>query len=372
METVGGLGMLWYSAKEFGDFSLKLQYKEVRTDSGWSNGGVFVRFPDPRIPLVDRPQRYEYTFGDDTYGTSPRRALLAPGQRGDTARVGGDQLRPRDPGQRRSGWRRAAEDGLDLQLPPRTTSRRHGPGRRASGPTTRSASTVSSTRSSARARSSTGSTTRSRGSRRAAVTRRPRRGSSPRAYIGLQNHGASDRVRYRNVRVTDLSPDARAGDGPFEVSGRGTHTVEFRSIDWAGNIEEKRATTFRIGTAAAGERAARGGRGADVRARFAPAPEARRPGAARAEGQRRLHRPDAGQRGADGLARGQAAARRRERDARAPVGPLRRRRGRKTVTLKPSRKAARALRRSKRAVKTHRRGPPRRQRARPPRRSRAR
>ena len=66
-------------------------------------------------------------------------------------------------------------------------------------------------------------------------------------YIGLQNHGASDRVRYRNVRVTDLSPGARAGNQPFTVSGLGNHTVEFRSIDWAGNVEEKQATTFRIG-----------------------------------------------------------------------------------------------------------------------------
>ena len=57
MVSVGGLGMLWYPAKEYGDFSLKLQFRDERTDSGFSNSGVFVRFPDLRdVPLDQRPE----------------------------------------------------------------------------------------------------------------------------------------------------------------------------------------------------------------------------------------------------------------------------------------------------------------------------
>ncbi|WP_454086200.1 ThuA domain-containing protein [Georgenia sp. Marseille-Q6866] len=43
----GGLGMLWYEAEEFSDFSLKLQFRDVSEGTTYANGGVFVRFPDP-------------------------------------------------------------------------------------------------------------------------------------------------------------------------------------------------------------------------------------------------------------------------------------------------------------------------------------
>jgi glucose/arabinose dehydrogenase/type 1 glutamine amidotransferase len=55
IRSVGGLGMLWYAKKEFGDYSLRLQFRDARTDGGFSNSGVFTRFPDPRIPLDQRP-----------------------------------------------------------------------------------------------------------------------------------------------------------------------------------------------------------------------------------------------------------------------------------------------------------------------------
>jgi hypothetical protein len=55
--SVGGLGMLWYPAQEYGDFSLKLQFRDERADTGYSNSGVFVRFPDLRdVPLDQRPE----------------------------------------------------------------------------------------------------------------------------------------------------------------------------------------------------------------------------------------------------------------------------------------------------------------------------
>jgi PKD repeat protein len=55
IRSTGGLGMLWYTGAQFGDFSVRLQFKDDRTDGGSANSGVFVRFPDPRTPLADRP-----------------------------------------------------------------------------------------------------------------------------------------------------------------------------------------------------------------------------------------------------------------------------------------------------------------------------
>jgi PKD repeat protein len=55
LRSAGGLGMLWYSAKEFGDFSVKLQFRDSAPGTARANSGVFTRFPDPRIPLAERP-----------------------------------------------------------------------------------------------------------------------------------------------------------------------------------------------------------------------------------------------------------------------------------------------------------------------------
>jgi hypothetical protein len=49
--------MLWYPAAQYADFSLKLQFREERTDAGYSNSGVFARFPDlTGVPLDQRPE----------------------------------------------------------------------------------------------------------------------------------------------------------------------------------------------------------------------------------------------------------------------------------------------------------------------------
>ncbi|WP_370948726.1 ThuA domain-containing protein [Amycolatopsis sp. cg5] len=51
----GGLGMLWYAKQQYGDFSVKLQFKDIAPGDGRANSGVFTRFPDPRTPLAQRP-----------------------------------------------------------------------------------------------------------------------------------------------------------------------------------------------------------------------------------------------------------------------------------------------------------------------------
>ncbi|GAB4086093.1 hypothetical protein GCM10028784_27230 [Myceligenerans cantabricum] len=52
----GGLGMLWYTGEELGDFSLRLEFKDVAPGDEHANSGVFTRFPDPRTPRDERPE----------------------------------------------------------------------------------------------------------------------------------------------------------------------------------------------------------------------------------------------------------------------------------------------------------------------------
>src|SRR6201999_49263 len=66
-----------------------------------------------------------------------------------------------------------------------------------------------------------------------------------RGYIGLQNHGTSDVIDYRNVRVLPL--DEGSVRGPVEVTGNGAHKVEYRSTDGAGNVEATKSVDFTIG-----------------------------------------------------------------------------------------------------------------------------
>ncbi len=52
----GGLGMLWYADQDYGDFSVRLQFRDVSPEEGTrANTGVFTRFPDVRTPVEERP-----------------------------------------------------------------------------------------------------------------------------------------------------------------------------------------------------------------------------------------------------------------------------------------------------------------------------
>jgi hypothetical protein len=62
MRTSSGFGMRWYTVKSFGDMSLKVDYRDARTEPGWSNGGVLVRFPDPRTPAAQTPTAWSYDW----------------------------------------------------------------------------------------------------------------------------------------------------------------------------------------------------------------------------------------------------------------------------------------------------------------------
>jgi hypothetical protein len=45
--TVGGMGLLWYSARQFGNFELEVDWKVTKKSD---NSGVFIRFPAPSVP----------------------------------------------------------------------------------------------------------------------------------------------------------------------------------------------------------------------------------------------------------------------------------------------------------------------------------
>jgi hypothetical protein len=78
LRSAGGLGMLWYAQQQFGDFSLKLQFRDVAPGTGRANSGVFTRFPDPRIPLEQRPPGSCGTVG--AARTSPAWVAIYCGQ----------------------------------------------------------------------------------------------------------------------------------------------------------------------------------------------------------------------------------------------------------------------------------------------------
>jgi len=62
LQSSGGMGLLWYTKKQFGDFVLKVEWKVLHIDD---NSGVFLRFPDPgNDPWVAVNNGYEVQIDD--------------------------------------------------------------------------------------------------------------------------------------------------------------------------------------------------------------------------------------------------------------------------------------------------------------------
>ncbi|CAL9627504.1 hypothetical protein SUDANB21_06012 [Streptomyces sp. enrichment culture] len=61
-----GLGMLWFPERKYGDFSLKLQWRDDAPGTGNANSGVFVRFPQIHDhPEEPRPEWAAIKFGHE-------------------------------------------------------------------------------------------------------------------------------------------------------------------------------------------------------------------------------------------------------------------------------------------------------------------
>ncbi|KOG29412.1 glycosyl hydrolase [Streptomyces resistomycificus] len=64
--TRAGLGMLWYPQRKYGDFSLKLQWRDDAPGTGNANSGVFVRFPWVHDhPDESRPEWVAIQYGHE-------------------------------------------------------------------------------------------------------------------------------------------------------------------------------------------------------------------------------------------------------------------------------------------------------------------
>ena len=70
--SLDGLGLLWYAAQPFSDFTLKLQFRIFDTNN--HNSGVFTRFRDPRRdlsePIVSRAAADLQQFGGNRAWTA--------------------------------------------------------------------------------------------------------------------------------------------------------------------------------------------------------------------------------------------------------------------------------------------------------------
>src|ERR687892_1583012 len=64
--NTSGFGMMWYPVRPLGDVVVRLDYKVEDTPTATPNGGVMVRFPDPRYVgttaevLAQKPTGYNY------------------------------------------------------------------------------------------------------------------------------------------------------------------------------------------------------------------------------------------------------------------------------------------------------------------------
>ncbi|MEV7954257.1 OmpL47-type beta-barrel domain-containing protein [Streptomyces sp. NPDC088252] len=64
--TVDGMGMLWFPGRQYGDFSLKLQWRDDAPGTGNANSGVFVRFPNVHDnPEESRPEWVAIKYGHE-------------------------------------------------------------------------------------------------------------------------------------------------------------------------------------------------------------------------------------------------------------------------------------------------------------------
>lgn len=64
--TVAGMGMLWFPERKYGDFSLKLQWRDDAPGTGNANAGVFVRFPWVHgHPEETRPEWVAIKYGHE-------------------------------------------------------------------------------------------------------------------------------------------------------------------------------------------------------------------------------------------------------------------------------------------------------------------
>ena len=227
--TFGGLGMPWYPVKDYGDFSLKMQWRDSSTGA-IGNSGVFVRFPQPEEAVARPPaERFPCQVGSAT--NQPAWVAIFCGHE-----IQINDAQTSEPQKTGSIYNFSVNNAEQAQVQPKGTWVDY------------EVRVVGQTYTIIR----NGNVIKSFENAPDQPSSRP--GDPPtnarqfaRGYIGLQNHGGSDVIDFRNVRVLPL--DEGAAQGPVTVTGDGEHTVEYRSTDVAGNQEAIKSHTFTIGAA---------------------------------------------------------------------------------------------------------------------------
>src|SRR3954471_13757856 len=227
--TNGGLGMPWYPVKDYGDFSLKFQWRDSGEGST-GNGGAFVRFPQPE-EAVARPAAERYPCQVGSAQSDPAWVAIFCGHE---IQINDNQAS--EPQKTGSVYNFSPLNATQAKVQPKGTWVDYEI--RVVGQTY----TISRNGEVLQTFQNTPGKQSSRAGDPPTDARQFARG-----YIGLQNHTTSDVLDYRNVRVLPL--DAGSLQGPVTVSGNGAHTVEFRSTDVAGNREDVKQVTFTIGGA---------------------------------------------------------------------------------------------------------------------------
>ena len=225
--TSGGLGMPWYPVKDYGDFSIKLQWRDSSTGNA-GNGGVFLRFPNPAEAVTRPPaQRYPCQVGSAT-NDQAWVAIYC----GHELQINDNQ--DSEPQKTGSVYNFSPLNATQAKVQPRGTWVDYEI--RVVGQTY----TLIRNGETLQVFENTPDKPSSRAGDPSTSDRQFTRG-----YVGLQNHGTSDLIDYRNIRVLPL--DAGSVRGPVTVSGNGAHKVEYRSTDVAGNVEAVKSVDFTIG-----------------------------------------------------------------------------------------------------------------------------
>jgi hypothetical protein len=242
MRTEGGLGMLWYPAKDFGSMELHLRWRVAPVAGNSGNSGVVVRFPDPVAAMTD-PKPCQAGVGIATQGlVAPEYAAIDCGNE-----VQINDASPGDP--QRTG---SVYDFSFLHDPQQRPVR---PGVwtdyvvRVVGDEEYAVTVVRDGHVINEWVNTPGQVSWRSGCYCGVPVENP--GDAPsdlrrfaRGFIGLQNHGSGDTVEFGRITVQDLS----GATGAFPVAGKGRHVVEYRSTDAAGNVEPLQRTELTIGS----------------------------------------------------------------------------------------------------------------------------
>ncbi|NJP98764.1 DUF1080 domain-containing protein [Nonomuraea sp. FMUSA5-5] len=168
LTSQGGMGMLWYSAKELRSYSLKLDWRMT----GDSNSGVIVGFPATSDPQAALDTGYEVQI-DATDSTDKTTGAIYGVKAADIA-ARDAALNP--PGQWNTFELLVEGERLQVFL---------------------------------------------NGTKINDFTNTDPARSLQQGYLGLQNHGSGDVVSFRNVRVKELTGTPGGGTGPLKGVGSG-------------------------------------------------------------------------------------------------------------------------------------------------------